>query len=821
MNNFGVDCTVNPLAQIFSDPGHYVIPDYQRGFAWKATSIKRLLSDIYQCIGSYAKNPASNATMFLGSIITVRGPEFSIIDGQQRLSTLSLIMSVLIRRFLYVDSILLGNYAADLKTDDTLANFVHVRLRQEIMHLMQLISEQYFFNSQYYQKPRIHRQDDALASTDPQNPDKTIFSALTLYLYKSINLSCEIDKKLMRQGASLPQSTAENKESSQTSFWKKYKRFTLNDKELQKNAKAQSTGVGNAVNHIEDIFDYICHARYFLSDRNNPSINTTDRKAFAKMEALFEDSELGKLDIAKLAGLITLQLPAGYSEEQAAENCCFMYSALELMLFSKIFQERVLAAFISTPNEEYAFQMFDSLNTTGVILTAYETYRAQIVNTESRYTPYEKSPLKPLIEEIDNYLNEDRDSTKGSSSSETIKKERTNGLLISFALASTGDKLPSALASQRKYLKNVFNKYLEQPATRGDLVYHLYLTCSFWRDVWFAKLDNGGVLSFTVRNLQGQRSAAISCPADVTYAVFTLCKAKHVIVAPFLIKFYSLIAYNLNESGKLLQAKQLFFDAVRAAAAFSTLYRSAFGGTNGIDSVYRELFADKSLCWFLTPPAADDLEQAGELLQHAKETLIQALHDNEELDNKAIWKEHAANVHIYEDAAWFAVLMLVMYWVKKYCNGVFSDTDLLLICQNNSVEHVAPQDREEGVKASDKWPDDIYEEGKEQTLGNLALVNASLNSVLSNHTRWVKFPLYRCFLYKDDAEHAADVAQAKQDLQDQQFDLKTLEKYKAVAPQSFLQDVAAKDSWSKADIEQRTDEILEAVWSIADKWLFH
>ncbi len=822
MNSFGVDCTVNPLGQIFSDPGHYVIPDYQRGFAWKTNSIKRLLADIYQCIGSYAKNPASNATMFLGSIITVRGSEFSIIDGQQRLSTLSLILSVLIRRFLFVDSILLNNYAADLKTNDTLASSVHLRLRQEIVHLSQLIGEQYFFNGQYFKKPRIHRQDDALTSTDPHNPDKTIFSALTLYLYQSINLSSEIDSKLLDEGTKLAAEVSIENEPLQTvSLWKKYKRFGLDIKTLQKNAKAQYAAVGNAVNQIESIFDYMCHARYYLSDRNNPAIKATDRKAFAKMEALFDDSELGKIDIAKLASLINLPLPQDYSEAQAAENCCFMYSALELMLFSKIFQERVLAAFISTQNEEYAFQMFDSLNTTGVILTAYETYRAQIINTEGRYTAYENSRLKPLIEEIDNYLNEDKASSKGGSSqSETLKKERTNGMLISFALAATGEKLPSALATQRKYL-NQFNKQLEDPCTRGDLVYHLYLTCRFWRDVWSADLQYGGTLNFTVSNMQGQQSPAISCPADVTYAIFTLCKAKHVIVAPFLIKFYSFIAYNLNDSEKMQRAAQLFFDAVRAAAAFSTLYRGAFGGTNGIDAVYRDLFADKSLCWFLTPSFAYDLDEAAKLLQSAKQTLVKALHDTEELDDKDTWEDHAASVHTYEEAAWFAVLMLVMYWVRKYCNGVFSDKDLVLVCQNNSVEHIAPQERQPDAKPADKWPDAIYDNDLQHTLGNLTLVNASLNAVLSNHKFWIKFPLYRCFLYKDDKQRSADYDKALKDLADQDFDLQTLDKYKSVPKQSFLQDLAEKETWGSADIKARTAEILEAVWSIAEEWLFN
>ena len=70
---------INVLEELFSENNiKYVIPLYQRAFAWKDTEIYQLIEDI-EDIDENTKN------YFLGSLIVAKNKgHFEVIDGQQR-----------------------------------------------------------------------------------------------------------------------------------------------------------------------------------------------------------------------------------------------------------------------------------------------------------------------------------------------------------------------------------------------------------------------------------------------------------------------------------------------------------------------------------------------------------------------------------------------------------------------------------------------------------------------------------------------------------------------------------------------------------------
>lgn len=70
----------------------YVIPLYQRNFAWRSEEISQLLQDLVDACES-----AENHNYYIGSLVTLKrhNGEFEVIDGQQRLTTLSLISKML------------------------------------------------------------------------------------------------------------------------------------------------------------------------------------------------------------------------------------------------------------------------------------------------------------------------------------------------------------------------------------------------------------------------------------------------------------------------------------------------------------------------------------------------------------------------------------------------------------------------------------------------------------------------------------------------------------------------------------------------------
>lgn len=82
-----------PLNQIFSPQFEFSIPDYQRPYAWGGEQTIQLLSDILE---AQQRNPEE--PYFLGSLVLVKeegNPKGDVIDGQQRLTTLSILFAVL------------------------------------------------------------------------------------------------------------------------------------------------------------------------------------------------------------------------------------------------------------------------------------------------------------------------------------------------------------------------------------------------------------------------------------------------------------------------------------------------------------------------------------------------------------------------------------------------------------------------------------------------------------------------------------------------------------------------------------------------------
>ena len=75
----------------------YVVPAYQRNYAWGSTEIQQLVDDLVDFF-----NDSKNSYYLLGDVIVVesrdRDYDLEIIDGQQRITTLMILFAVLYRR---------------------------------------------------------------------------------------------------------------------------------------------------------------------------------------------------------------------------------------------------------------------------------------------------------------------------------------------------------------------------------------------------------------------------------------------------------------------------------------------------------------------------------------------------------------------------------------------------------------------------------------------------------------------------------------------------------------------------------------------------
>lgn len=86
------------LAKIFSDDYVFTIPGYQRPYAWGRDQAQELLDDLLGALASAPAQLSDAAPYFLGSIVLIKAeatPEATVVDGQQRLTTLTLLLSAI------------------------------------------------------------------------------------------------------------------------------------------------------------------------------------------------------------------------------------------------------------------------------------------------------------------------------------------------------------------------------------------------------------------------------------------------------------------------------------------------------------------------------------------------------------------------------------------------------------------------------------------------------------------------------------------------------------------------------------------------------
>ena len=83
-----------PLSKIFSSDFEFKIPRYQRPYAWQIEQAQ----DLFEDLKDFAE-VATDESYFLGSVVLIKddgNPHAEVIDGQQRLTTLTILLAVLV-----------------------------------------------------------------------------------------------------------------------------------------------------------------------------------------------------------------------------------------------------------------------------------------------------------------------------------------------------------------------------------------------------------------------------------------------------------------------------------------------------------------------------------------------------------------------------------------------------------------------------------------------------------------------------------------------------------------------------------------------------
>lgn len=178
-----------PLHKVFSDDYLFMIPSVQRPYSWTTDQAGELLDDLLDFIKHHGITEENVERMpepyFLGSIVLVKTekPEAEVLDGQQRLTTLTILLSAL-------RSYLPSEYADEI---NELIVQKGSRIRKiEDTYRLQLRRKDNDFFRKYIQER------DGLKSLSPQTPVKTDSQALirdnALYYLERFN---DLDEKTL------------------------------------------------------------------------------------------------------------------------------------------------------------------------------------------------------------------------------------------------------------------------------------------------------------------------------------------------------------------------------------------------------------------------------------------------------------------------------------------------------------------------------------------------------------------------------------------------------------------------------------------------
>lgn len=97
MSTVKIQATEYPIDKVFSNDFVFTIPLYQRPYAWTVNEAGELLDDLITSLGEDHIKIEDMNPYFLGSIILIKGdkPNSQVVDGQQRLTTLTILLAVL------------------------------------------------------------------------------------------------------------------------------------------------------------------------------------------------------------------------------------------------------------------------------------------------------------------------------------------------------------------------------------------------------------------------------------------------------------------------------------------------------------------------------------------------------------------------------------------------------------------------------------------------------------------------------------------------------------------------------------------------------
>ena len=732
------------------------IPLYQRDYSWDKDNIIQLQEDIESGISRIVNTKDEQEIRFLGTIITLiesnRDKIYPIepqivpsrievlIDGQQRLSTIIVLSTILLKNLFEIREKLKNLSCVFIDEIDDIYDFWEDKLIQI-----------FTVDIRRKSKPKIIRGNSDFW-TEKEDAETAYKSSVSFYLAKFI-------------------------ESHSVNFGRCFKPSSDNiGKTLYTNYRAMEKWIKEKVRKA-----------HLINEDFPSAISILD--TFNKID-LWNDNRDEIVDYVKVNDCNTNKISN------------YLCEFVQVLSICHYLLERCCFTVIQPTDENWAFDMFQSLNATGTPLTAIETFKPRVVNvTEEFGNGFKNSKNEEYFNKIDK-LFEDVDTAQQ-------KNTRTKDFLTSFFVAYNGQQVSSHFSHQRKSLIDSFEGRKDNDKQidflkKSSFVEFLGNYADFYKSIWLAA-DKNMTTPFTLLNGRGDADLA-------TMLICFLRASNHKMAITVLGNFYDSI-----QRGRT-NAIEDFIMAVKAISAYYFLWRASSSNA-GLDVTYRDFFKTEDKSWKFENGIKLD-----ELTNHLKAKLR-----DKQILQKTDWISKAKDEFKYESAPNEVIRLGLLVAAH---DTIIDESNLGLVkkgregtsdylCLNKwvsedlfSIEHVAPQ------KNDNDWDKDIYENKLYQSIGNLTLLRQSLNSSAGNKPWKEKILYYKTVGEKDPAkiQNLKNTAKSMGINMNEETIL-ILQRSEYSSHIEAIANMNQTDKWDKEIVEKRRDNLLDIIWDKVIKWL--
>ena len=746
----------------------FYIPPYQRPYDWDESHIKRLFEDIGHGLIQLLRKKKKDSITFIGTLIVINdtrpeviAPHISasdmpdkilpIIDGQQRLTTLLLINI-----------------------------YLHDEIRRRSIEFKD--SREFAFEWLYDRTVQIDAELQETFEEDQRRPEDSIYrrQPRIIRAYDDLWARSERDARY---------------NSPIAAFIHGYSRRIHDSNENSADEPYTGESYVNQPNTLLKNYEKI---QQFVRVVSGIDVENMD------------DLEVDVLPLDQVAQDFKFQ--KAILKEKFPEDVRHILSnagnkdfkeLIQLVFFANFLMNKVGVTVVSAPGT-YALDMFESLNTTGEPLTIFETFRPKVIEFEG-LKKYENSDSRKNMIHVEKYLNQFDNAQE--------RQRETARLLIPFALAESGKKLPSDARDQRRYMRNQYETLPD--SQKRDFVKNLSHVAQFMSNVW-KKEEKAfpDITEFT------DKSVVLMC-MDV------LGKANPVTIGP-LARFYSQVLLPSHVSRDVVVSE--LEEAIKAMTAFFALWRGSGGTTGNLAAQYRDLmekgFKDEGILPFARH--LGDGKGTSEFLtaEKLRKFLRCALEKGrpESMTPKAYWVRFSSQRPVYRVSQALTRFLLFASIHDTVDDGNLGLTttglpgvlDMLTWekwSSNLTIEHVAPQSPEQK-----SWDDSLYERPDlVNYLGNLTLLPDVKNSSFGNRPWQAKKAMFYILAAPTPDEQKTRLSVASEggiELADRTENLLREGRYF-----HHLSAISNVEEWTSKFVQDRSVRLAELIWTNIAPWL--